>query len=388
MENSKMELTKPKELTFTDMKGFSEKEQEEIQEFVNQFVSMDGFRNNQIIQSIAAKNQNENLKYALGLINDASNTEAEERVRVIMKEFMVQAEIIDEMSTPKQRTFLQKISDKITGIKDEAIRRRQELEERKNSTIDILKSIGLKLDETTQELISKDSQLNNFAKEKMENIRLLEKYVMACIILEEKCQEKIQLLNDEVSQTGLYNKEIEREEYIAGLETLTTKIMDLQDSRILTRTSLYESLMIKKQYQLIEQQLVRTRVHSIPALIDSLGVLIFQTNADISREGYKDVNRLVGEISKKTAETVSRGYLEVARDSKESIISYEVFSKLSTELINASNEVTKILEETKRKRQEETKKLEVIETQLKQNIDKLSARFSEIDDPKEIEIKL
>ena len=388
VEENKMELSVPKELTIMDLKGFNVQEQAEINKFVEDFFSLNGMQNNQVIQSIGNKSQDENLKYAKALIKDASNTDAEERVRVIMKDFMVQAEIIDEMSTPKESSFMRRVLDKLTGIKDEALKRKKELEERKQSTIDILNGIGQRLEETTLELRAKDTQLNNFAKEKMENIRLLEKYIMACMIIEEQGKENLVKLNADVENSGLYDKLIEREEYLAGLETLSTKIMDLQNSRLLTRTSLYESLMIKRQYRLIEQQLIRTRTHAIPALIDSLGVLIFQINADITREGYKDVNKLVGDITKKTAETVSKGYLEVARDSKQGLVSYEVFSKLSNDLIKAHNDVTKILDEAKQKRLEETKKLEEVEKQIEQNITKLSAVFSEIEKPDEMEINL
>ena len=143
------------------------------------------------------------------------------------------------------------------------------------------------------------------------------------------------------------------------------KIYDLKTTRIISIQMAPQIRMIQNNDAELVEKIQSSITNTIPLWKNQMVLALGITNANESLEQQKAVSKLTNEMLVKNSETLKQGAIDIAKESERAIVDIETLKKTNKDLIDTLDEVIKIHEEGRVKRQEAEEELKNIEEELK-----------------------
>ena len=143
------------------------------------------------------------------------------------------------------------------------------------------------------------------------------------------------------------------------------KIYDLKTTRIISIQMAPQIRMLQSNEAELVEKIQSSITNTIPLWKNQMVLALGINNAKQALKGQQAVSKLTNEMLKKNSETLKQGSIDIARESERAIVDVETLQKTNQDLIETLDEVIKIHEEGRAKRQEAEKTLEDIEKELK-----------------------
>ena len=146
------------------------------------------------------------------------------------------------------------------------------------------------------------------------------------------------------------------------------KIYDLKTTRIISIQMAPQIRLLQNNDAELVEKIQSSITNTIPLWKNQMVLALGITNAKKALKEQQAVSNLTNDMLKKNSETLKQGSIDIARESERAIVDVETLKKTNKDLIDTLNEVIKIHEEGREKRQEAEKELAGIEKELKEKL--------------------
>ena len=143
------------------------------------------------------------------------------------------------------------------------------------------------------------------------------------------------------------------------------KIYDLKTTRIISIQMAPQIRMLQNNEAELVEKIQSSITNTIPLWKNQMVLALGINNAKRALKSQQAVSKLTNEMLEKNSQTLKQGSIDIARESERAIVDVETLQKTNQNLIETLDEVIKIHEEGRAKRQEAEKTLEDIEKELK-----------------------
>lgn len=143
------------------------------------------------------------------------------------------------------------------------------------------------------------------------------------------------------------------------------KIYDLKTTRIISIQMAPQIRMIQNNDAELVEKIQSSITNTIPLWKNQMVLALGISNAKQALKQQQAVSQLTNDMLVKNSETLKQGSIEIAKESEKAIVDIETLKKTNKDLIDTLDEVIKIHEEGRTKRQEAEVELQNIEQELK-----------------------
>ena len=173
-----------------------------------------------------------------------------------------------------------------------------------------------------------------------------------------KLKEQAEKSNDQLDVQKVNDME-------ALINRFEKKIYDLKTTRIISIQMAPQIRMLQNNEAELVEKIQSSITNTIPLWKNQMVLALGINNAKQALKSQQAVSKLTNEMLQKNSETLKQGSIDIARESERAIVDIETLQKTNQDLIETLDEVIKIHEEGRAKRQEAEKTLEDIEKELK-----------------------
>ncbi len=185
------------------------------------------------------------------------------------------------------------------------------------------------------------------------------------IELEDELAKLEQELKNNPNDDLLPQKVDEMRKFINQLEI---RIQDLKLTRISTLQSFPQISMIKSGNQGLASKIQSAILNTIPLWKRHITIAISLYNQQLVVEDLEKVDDATDELLKGNSELLRQNTKDVARALNRGIISIETLEAVQDNLLNGIQEVRDIMDEGRRKREQASEKMMILEAQLKEKL--------------------
>ena len=154
----------------------------------------------------------------------------------------------------------------------------------------------------------------------------------------------------------------------AQINRFEKKIYDLKTTRVISIQMAPQIRMIQNNDAELVEKIQSSITNTIPLWKNQMVLALGITNAKQALHEQQAVSKLTNDMLQKNSETLKQGTVDIARESEKAIVDIETLKKTNKDLIDTLDEVIKIHEEGRVKRQEAEVELQNIEEELKNKI--------------------
>lgn len=217
----------------------------------------------------------------------------------------------------------------------------------------------------------------------MKDVALLDKmYEMNLAYYKELCmyiiagKQKLQIVREgelaqltaRAQQTGL-SEDAQAANDLANLCTrFEKKLHDLELTRMISIQMAPQIRLIQNNDTLMVDKIQSTLVNTIPLWKSQMVLALGVEHSQQAALAQRQVTDLTNELLKKNAETLKMATVDVARESERGIVDIETLRQTNESLITTLDEVMRIQQEGRQKRQEAEAELSRLEGDLKQKL--------------------
>ena len=203
----------------------------------------------------------------------------------------------------------------------------------------------------------------------MKNYKELSLYILAGKKKLEKAKnEELPKLVEKAKQTGDQQDTQAANDYASMVNRFEKKIHDLELTRIVAIQMAPQIRLVQNNDTLMAEKIQSVIVNTIPLWKSQMVLALGLQHSKEAMEAQRSVTEMTNELLKKNADTLKMGTIETAKESERGIIDIETLQHTNQSLIDTLDEVVKIQDEGKQKRQEAEKELQRIEGELKQKL--------------------
>ena len=146
------------------------------------------------------------------------------------------------------------------------------------------------------------------------------------------------------------------------------KLYDLKTTRIISIQMAPQIRLLQNNEAELVEKIQSSITNTIPLWKNQMVLALGITNAKQALHEQQAVSKLTNDMLQKNSETLKQGTVDIARESEKAIVDIETLKKTNKDLIDTLDEVIKIHEEGRVKRQEAEVELQNIEEELKSKI--------------------
>lgn len=146
------------------------------------------------------------------------------------------------------------------------------------------------------------------------------------------------------------------------------KLYDLELTRMISIQTAPQIRLIQNNDTLMAEKIQSTIVNTIPLWKSQMVLALGTAHATQAAEAQRTVTDLTNELLKKNAATLKTATMETVKESERGIVDLETLKATNESLISTLDEVMKIQEEGREKRQEAEKELARMENEMKQKL--------------------
>ena len=254
--------------------------------------------------------------------------------------------------------LFKKSSNKLTAMKA----RYDKAEVNVNKIVKVLEGHQVQLLKDVA-LLDKMYQLNlNYYKE-------LTMYILADKKkLAEVNQEELPAALRKAEQSGLPEDAQAARDLEAMCQRFEKKLYDLELTRTISMQTAPQIRLVQGNDTQMVEKIQSTIVNTIPLWKSQMVLALGVSHSNQAAQAQREVSNMTNELLKKNAETLKLATVETAREAERGIVDIETLRATNASLITTLDEVMKIQQEGRRKRQEAEVEMHRMENELKQKL--------------------
>ena len=146
------------------------------------------------------------------------------------------------------------------------------------------------------------------------------------------------------------------------------KIHDLELTRIISIQMAPQIRLVQNNDTLMAEKIQSTLVNTIPLWKSQMVIALGVAHSQQAMEAQREVTNMTNELLRKNAQTLKTATIETAKESERGIVDIETLKHTNQTLISTLDEVVKIQEQGRQKRQEAELEIGRIEGELKKKL--------------------
>lgn len=211
--------------------------------------------------------------------------------------------------------------------------------------------------------------LDQLYERNLTNYKELTMYILAGKKKLEKVQnEELPALIEKAKQTGSA-EDAQAANDLANLCTrFEKKLHDLELTRTISMQMAPQIRLVQNNDTLMAEKIQSTIVNTIPLWKSQMVLALGINHSKQAMEAQREVTNVTNDLLKKNADMLKMATVEVAKESERGIVDIETLQHTNEQLISTLDEVLRIQEEGRTKRDAASKELAKIETELKEKL--------------------
>ena len=186
--------------------------------------------------------------------------------------------------------------------------------------------------------------------------------------LQEVQQTELPALQERASQSGL-PEDAQAVNDLSGLcNRFEKKLHDLELTRMISIQMAPQIRLVQGNDTLMTDKIQSTLVNTIPLWKSQMVLALGVAHSQQAAQAQHEVSNMTNELLRKNADTLKMATIETAKESERGIVDIETLKHTNESLISTLDEVLRIQEEGRQKRQEAEAELGRIEGELKQKL--------------------
>ena len=186
--------------------------------------------------------------------------------------------------------------------------------------------------------------------------------------LQEVQQTELPALQEKASQSGL-PEDAQAVNDLSGLcNRFEKKLHDLELTRMISIQMAPQIRLVQGNDTLMTDKIQSTLVNTIPLWKSQMVLALGVADSQQAAQAQHEVSNMTNELLRKNADTLKMATIETAKESERGIVDIETLKRTNESLISTLDEVLRIQEEGRQKRQEAEAELGRIEGELKQKL--------------------
>ena len=324
---------------------------------VDDFAKQIDINNSEMILYYGAAAQNKMTDFSENTLKTVKTKDLGE-IGNVMSDLITELKSIDDSEEEKGFSFFKKVKNKAESLKV----RYTNAEKNVDHIVQVL--------ENHQKTLIKDiALLDEMYALNLQNFKELSLYIIAGKkALEKARNEDLEALKQKALKTGLAEDSQAANDFAALCDRFEKKIHDLELTRTVALQMGPQIRLVQNNDILMTEKIQSSIVNTIPLWKSQMVLALGLSHSTEAMKAQNAVNEMTNALLKKNAETLKMGTIAVAKESERGIVDIETLKETNQSLITTLDEVTKIQEEGRQKRQEAQKELARIESELKNKL--------------------
>ena len=354
-EEKKVEMPEIPQNSYSEEDILTEEQKKQVDEFVKQ---IDLTQSNVVLQYGSAA-QRKIANFSDNTLQSVKTKDLGETGEML-SDLIVELKGFDAIETEQKgiATFFKKQSNKASALKSKYDAAEKNVDR-------IVHSL-----EDHQIQLMKDIELLDQLYEKnMTNFKELTMYILAGKKkLKEVRENELPVLIEKAQRSGLA-EDSQKANDLAGLcERFEKKIYDLELTRNVALQMGPQIRLVQNNDTLMTEKIQSTIVNTIPLWKSQMVIALGLHHSQQAIKAQQAVDEMTNSLLRKNADTLKQATIEVARESEKGIVDIETLKHTNSQLISTLDEVVKIQDEGRQKRQEAEMELARIEAELKNKL--------------------
>lgn len=330
---------------------------EEEKQIVNDFAKQIDIRNTEMILTYGAAAQNKMTDFSENTLKTVKTKDLGE-IGNVMSDLITELKSIDDEDEDKGFNIFKKAKNKAETLKVKYTN----AEKNVDHIIQVL--------ENHQKILFKDiALLDQMYELNLANFKELSLYIIAGKKALEKARNvDLEELKQKALKTGLAEDSQAANDFASLCERFEKKLHDLELTRTVALQMGPQIRLVQNNDILMTEKIQSSIVNTIPLWKSQMVLALGLSHSTEAMKAQNAVNEMTNTLLKKNAETLKMGTIGVAKESERGIVDIETLKETNQSLITTLDEVTKIQEEGRKKRQVAQQELARIEIELKNKL--------------------
>ena len=186
--------------------------------------------------------------------------------------------------------------------------------------------------------------------------------------LQEVRNGKLQEMMQKAQESGLPEDAQAARDLDSMCNRFEKKIHDLELTRTISIQTAPQIRLVQSNDTLMVEKIQSTLVNTIPLWKSQMVLALGVEHSAQAAEAQKSVTDMTNELLKKNAEKLKMATIDTAKESERGIVEIETLKATNESLISTLDEVMRIQQEGRQKRQEAEVEMQRLETELKQKL--------------------
>ena len=186
--------------------------------------------------------------------------------------------------------------------------------------------------------------------------------------LQEVRNGKLQEMMQKAQESGLPEDAQAARDLDSMCNRFEKKIHDLELTRTISIQTAPQIRLVQSNDTLMVEKIQSTIVNTIPLWKSQMVLALGVEHSAQAAEAQKSVTDMTNELLKKNAEKLKMATIDTAKESERGIVEIETLKATNESLISTLDEVMRIQQEGRQKRQEAEVEMQRLETELKQKL--------------------
>ena len=226
-----------------------------------------------------------------------------------------------------------------------------------------------KLEEHQNQLLKDIVMLDKMYESNLGYFKELTMYIMAGKKkLEEERATTLVEMKKKAEESGLTHDAQAANDYAAMCDRFEKKLHDLELTRTISVQMAPQIRLIQNNDALMSEKIQSTINNTIPLWKNQMVLALGLAHSKQALEAQKAVTDMTNELLKKNADMLKQGTVEIAQESERGIVDIETVAYTNQQLITTLDEVLRIQDEGRAKRQAAENEIIRIETELKNKL--------------------
>lgn len=330
---------------------------DEEKKMVDDFVKQIDLNNSELVLQYGAAAQTKMANFSETTLNSVRTKDLGE-VGQLMTDLINELKSIDTEEEKGGFSFFRKAKDKVSNLKTKY--------EKAETNVDHITEV---LEGHQIQLMKDIALLDEMYEMNLNHFKELSLYIIAGKKRLKQAREvELSELINKAQRSGLPEDSQAANDYASLCDRFEKKLHDLELTRMVALQMGPQIRLIQNNNIQMTEKIQSSIVNTIPLWKSQMVLALGLDHSTKAMEAQRAVSDMTNQLLKKNAEKLKMGTLETAKESERGIVDMETLKQTNQSLISTLDEVMKIQEEGRAKRQAASEELAKIENELKNKL--------------------
>ena len=330
---------------------------DEEKKMVDDFVKQIDLNNSELVLQYGAAAQTKMANFSETTLNSVRTKDLGE-VGQLMTDLINELKSIDTEEEKGGFSFFRKAKDKVSNLKTKY--------EKAETNVDHITEV---LEGHQIQLMKDIALLDEMYEMNLNHFKELSLYIIAGQKRLKQAREvELSELINKAQRSGLPEDSQAANDYASLCDRFEKKLHDLELTRMVALQMGPQIRLIQNNNIQMTEKIQSSIVNTIPLWKSQMVLALGLDHSTKAMEAQRAVSAMTNQLLKKNAEKLKMGTLETAKESERGIVDMETLKQTNQSLISTLDEVMKIQEEGRAKRQAASEELAKIENELKNKL--------------------